>query len=182
MASGLGKRFGNNKLMADFHGKPLIDHVLSATEPFFSERIVVTRHPEVVQFCQSKQVKVLLHDQPYRSDTIRLGLQALEAQMNVCAFFQGDQPLLQPETIAALLLSAQNAPNFIWRTAYGEIPGAPIVFPKWTFPELLNLPQGKGGNYITKKYPEQVRTVQVRDSSELKDIDTPEELQALLNL
>lgn len=182
MASGLGKRFGDNKLMADFHGRPLIDHVLSVTEAFFSERVVVTRHPDVAQFCQKRHVKVLLHDQPFRSDTVRLGLQALDASIDSCVFFQGDQPLLKPETIASLLLSAQNAPTFIWRTACKEHSGSPILFPKWIFPELLSLPQGEGGNYLAKKYPEHVHTVQVQDISELKDVDTPKELQALLNL
>lgn len=32
MASGLGKRFGSNKLMADFNGKPMIYRILSATD------------------------------------------------------------------------------------------------------------------------------------------------------
>ena len=35
MASGLGKRFGGNKLMADFHGKPMIQRSLNATEGLF---------------------------------------------------------------------------------------------------------------------------------------------------
>ena len=36
MASGLGIRFGGNKLMADFCGKPMITQILDATEDLFS--------------------------------------------------------------------------------------------------------------------------------------------------
>ena len=45
MASGLGKRFGSNKLMASFHGAPLIHSVLDVTGsvPLFADRLVVTR-------------------------------------------------------------------------------------------------------------------------------------------
>lgn len=181
MASGLGKRFGQNKLMADFHGMPIIDSILSVTEPFFSKRIIVTRHDDVAEYCKNKPIDVLLHDQPFRSDTVRLGLQALGSGIEYCAFFQGDQPLVRPETVASLLLAAANVPDFIWRTAWKEHSGSPVLFPKWTFPELLDLPQGKGGNYLTKKYPEQVHTVQVRDANELRDIDTPKDLSELLN-
>ena len=39
MASGLGKRFGGNKLMADFDGQPLICRALTVTDgPFFTPR------------------------------------------------------------------------------------------------------------------------------------------------
>ena len=35
MASGLGKRFGGNKLMADFDGQPLICRALTVTDGLF---------------------------------------------------------------------------------------------------------------------------------------------------
>ena len=40
MASGVGRRFGGNKLMADFQGKPLLQYALEATEGIFARRIV----------------------------------------------------------------------------------------------------------------------------------------------
>ena len=42
MASGMGRRFGGNKLTADFLGGPMIQRVLAATEGMFRRRIVVT--------------------------------------------------------------------------------------------------------------------------------------------
>ena len=77
MASGLGKRFGGNKLMADFHGKPMIQRALDATEGLFSRRVVVTRHESVAELCWAQNVEVVLHDLPGRNDTVRLGLEAL---------------------------------------------------------------------------------------------------------
>ena len=74
MASGLGKRFGSNKLMADFHGKPLISRILSATDTaLFAARIVVTRSPEVESLCRERNIPVLLHAMPYRNHTVHLG-------------------------------------------------------------------------------------------------------------
>lgn len=181
MASGLGMRFGGNKLMVDFGGQPMIAQVLDATEGIFARRVVVTRHADVEAFCKARGVVAVLHDMPHRSDTVRLGLQAMGTDLDGCLFCPGDQPLLSRETIMSFVQRAEQENEVIWRAACGDRVGAPVLFPKWTFPELLNLPEGKGGNVLVKKYPEQVRTVPVRDEFELWDVDTPEDLKRLLS-
>ena len=109
MASGLGKRFGGNKLMADFHGKPMLQRALEATEGLFARRVVVTRHERVAAFCREQNVDVVLHDLPHRNDTVRLGLEALD-DPDACMFLPGDQPLLRRETVANLLRSWKEHP------------------------------------------------------------------------
>ena len=179
MASGFGKRFGGNKLMADFDGKPLICHILDATEGIFNQRVVVTRYEDIAEICKKRGTNVILHDQPHRSDTVRLGLRALQG-IDRCMFVPADQPLQKRETICSLCLASANGSDLIWRTAYEETQGAPVIFPEWAFEDLLNLPEGKGGNVVIKKYPERVHTVNVRDKYELKDVDSPEDLLELL--
>ena len=54
MASGLARRFGSNKLLADFGGRPLLCRALDATDtPQLACRIVVTRSAEVETLCQT---------------------------------------------------------------------------------------------------------------------------------
>ena len=109
MASGLGKRFGSNKLMADFNGKPMISRILSATDgALFAARIVVTRSPEVEAFCKEHDIPVLLHTMPYRNHTVHLGLSALlkeYPELAGCMFVLGDQPLLTRETLEAMVIT-----------------------------------------------------------------------------
>lgn len=181
MASGLGRRFGGNKLMADFRGKPLIQWALDATEGIFARRIVVTRHREVEALCHRQNTEVLCHTLPFRNDTVRLGLESIAQYIEGCMFCPGDQPLLRPDTIAALALNAVNDNTRIWRAAWQDTAGSPVLFPKWTFPELLTLPEGAGGSILLKKYPGQVQTVPVRDRCELIDIDSPEDLETALH-
>ena len=178
MASGLGKRFGGNKLMAPFRDQPVIARILAATDGIFDRRVVVTRHEDVDAFCREQGVEVVFHDLPNRNDTVRLGLEAV-GNMDGCLFCPADQPLLTRDTVAALVSAWQAEPEFIWRTAYENLPGAPILFPKWTFEELRTLPEGKGGALLTKKYPERVRLHPVRDRLELIDVDTRETLMEL---
>ena len=179
MASGLGKRFGGNKLMADFHGQPMIARVLDATEGIFERRVVVTRHEDVAALCKDRGIECTLHDLPLRSDTVRLGLEAI-GDVQRCMFCAGDQPLLRWETIAVIALTAANMPEQIWRAAFAGEPGSPVLFPAWAYPQLRALPEGKGGGYVCKRYPERVGLIPVQNALELTDADDPETLCMLL--
>lgn len=178
MASGLGKRFGSNKLMADFQGKPMIQRALDATAGLFAKRVVVTRHEQVAALCREQHVEFVLHDLPNRNDTVRLGLETL-GDLDACMFLPGDQPLLRRETVAMLLERWKENPDSIVRPIYEDSEGSPVLFPSWAFPELLNLPEGKGGGVVIKNHPHAVHRVSVADPFELADADTPEMLETL---
>lgn len=178
MASGLGKRFGGNKLMAEFGGQPMIARILAATDDSFDRRVVVTRHEAVAAYCRARNVEVVLHNLPNRNDTVRLGLEAV-GEVDGCMFCPGDQPLLKKETVEALINGWKRESDCIWRPSFEDQPGAPILFPKWAFSELLTLPEGKGGGFLARKYPERVRLHPVRDPYELMDVDTRETLREL---
>lgn len=185
MASGQGKRFGSNKLLADFGGQPLIQRILDTTENLFRYRVVVTRHEDVQKICEEREIPVLFHDCPGRNDTIRLGLQAIDPhgnQLKTCIFVPADQPLLTGETLRKLAEASCKDPAGIFRTAFEGQMGAPTAFPAWCFEELRNLPEGKGGNVLIKNYPDIVKSVSAGSQAELLDVDTPEDLEALLEI
>ena len=181
MASGLGKRFGSNKLMADFHGKPMILRALQASEALKDHRVVVTRHQDVAKLCRDLGVDVVLHDMPHRSDTVRLGLEFL-GNMDACLFLPGDQPLLRRETVDAMVWQWFADRSNIVRPFHNGAPGSPVLFPQWAFPELLKLPEGKGGGWVIKRHPECVKAFPVEDPYQLMDADTPETLELLQSL
>lgn len=192
MASGLGKRFGSDKLMTSFQGKPLISQILQTTDSsLFAARIVVTRSKAVQDFCESSGISVLFHEFPDRNDTVRLGLSALlEAHPDLqgCIFVLGDQPLLSHETLETMALSFsaeaeshEKKEQAIFRLFFQNEIGSPVLFPNQFFSELLHLPKGKGGSFILKNHPESVRLISARNSWELMDIDTPEDLKLLLD-
>ena len=184
MASGLARRFGSNKLLHDFHGEPVMCRILEtmAAAPL-AARVVVTRHPEIRDLCEARQIPVVLHDLPEQSDTVRLGVEyLLEAcpEMTGCMFAASDQPCLTVQSVANLCTAFENAPEKIWRLSWQGTVGNPVLFPQSTFQELLNLPVGKGGGAVVKKHPDLVDTVEVTDERELVDVDTPEILASLL--
>ena len=184
MASGMARRFGSNKLLHDFHGEPMMVRILRSTAATtINHRLVVTRHQEVAEICQTENVPCLLHDLPRRSDTVHLGVEKLlstEPNLDGIMFAASDQPCLTSRSIQNLCDAFSLDDRNIYRLCYGDTMGNPVVFPRSTFDALLNLPEGKGGGAVIKAHPELVRTVSAQDERELIDCDTPEILQSLL--
>ncbi len=178
MASGAGTRFGGNKLVAELDGAPLVAHAIRATNGLFAERVVATRSEEVAAIAHSLGAKAILHDEPLRSDAVRLGMEEMRSCDDV-TFFQGDQPLIGAACIKRLLAAAEDQPECIWRAAFRGEAGAPVLFPTWAYDELRALPAGKGGGFVARAHPERVRLVDVASAWELFDVDTAYDLQVL---
>lgn len=178
MASGLGTRFGSNKLMASLDGAPLIAHVIRACDGLFAKRVAVTRHEDVAKLCRSLDMEAVMHDEPLRSDTVRLGMQAMDG-CDTVTFIQADQPFISANTLAALLRGAETHPEFIWRVGFQGTQGAPVLFPAWAFDELRALPPGKGGGFVAKAHARRVRCVEAASEWELFDVDTVQDLEVL---
>ena len=134
----------------------------------------------------------LLHSLPGRNDTVQLGLEALLEQcpgLASCIFLPGDQPLLQRETLEALITAftqtQKETERAIFRlgarAAHGPdtVVGSPVLFGCGYFPALRTLPEGKGGSVVLKAHPEQVQIVYAQRREELLDADTPEALEEL---
>ena len=175
MAAGVGKRFGTNKLLANFAGKPLYRWALEAIDGnCFSGVIVVTGHGPVAAAAEELGFRVVCNDRPEDgvSRTIRLGLQAAE----VCGgalFMTADQPLLAAETLRKLTERFMEKPQDIYAAAHNGVRGNPCLFPKEFFEELCALQGDTGGAAVIRKHPERLRLVEV-PAWELFDCDTPE--------
>ena len=81
-----------------------------------------------------------------------------------------------------LLDNWKSNPDSIIRPVYEDAEGSPVLFPAWAFPELRNLPEGKGGGFVIKNHSYAVIRVSVTNPFELADADTPEALELLTQL
>lgn len=179
MASGLSRRFGRNKLLELFDGTSLIERILDITgNGLFDTRVVVTRTEAVRDICRSRNVPVIFHEYPNRNDTVRLGIEAMR-DVDGCVFCPSDQPMLERESLEHLIRAFSQNGKGMFRLAYGEKQGTPILFGREYFSELSALPEKKGGSYLVKKYPEQTQLVTAASEWELYDVDTEDELEWL---
>lgn len=176
LASGQGRRFGSNKLLADLCGAPLLARTLgSLPDGVFFKTLVVTRWPRVARLCADQGIACLLHDREDRSDVIRLGIRYMEG-MDGCLICQGDQPLCRPESLARLAEAFRHRPRCIHRLAWQGVGASPVLFGAEHFAALASLPPKTGGSAVLRAAPQLVCLTEAEDPRELWDADTPEAL------
>lgn len=181
LASGEGKRFGGQKLLAPFRGKPLLLYTLQHFSPdLFCKRLVVTRDAAIAALCRQEGIAVLQHTLPQKSDTIRLAVHAC-ADTCGCLFSVGDQPLCTADSIFRMVQTFLSHPQDIVRLYYGETAGNPVLFPAACYPQLAALQGRQGGNAILPHTTIPVRRVLANHAWELWDTDTPEDFKRLEN-
>ena len=171
MASGEGKRFGSNKMLADIYGKPLIARTIDSVPRGF-DVVVSTRWPEVAQICEDKHCPCVLHDGKLRSESVRAGLSwGASRGWKGCLFLPGDQPLVSSGSFEALAETFKVGGGVVpvRLSLHGE-PASPVLFPASLFPDLMGLKGTDGGSSLLRGRVD-VRLVEAR-AYELWDVDT----------
>ncbi len=181
MAAGFGRRFGDNKLtQATADGLPLIECALAAIPADkLSRVVVVTQYPQVEELAKKYGFPSLFNSHPERgqSESIRIGLAALQ-DCDAVLFQVADQPKLQKETVAQLIDFAEQHPDRIVGLGHNGRRGNPCLFPARFFPELMALTGDHGGRSVILAHEEDLLLMEV-PSTQLIDIDTPEQLEKL---
>ena len=180
LASGFGRRFGANKLLAPVDGVPLYRRALERLVSLPLARVAVTsQYPQVLDL--AGDLGFLPLDNPGAQEGIaagiRLGMSAM-AGMDGVLFTVCDQPWLTTSSINFLLNSFQQSPRSICALAWRGKRGNPVVFPADLFAELSALTGDTGGGAVIRRHPDRLRLVEAGSARELADIDTPADLSA----
>lgn len=182
LASGYGKRMGQNKLLMHIDGKPMIQYVLDNVEKNdFYERHIVTAYKEVENIAAAYgdfHTVINTHPEFGQSHSVVLGTKHCSAECDGYMFFTGDMPKLTCETVNKLLKVFAKEDKIVV-PVYGSNPGNPVIFPKRFRKTLLDLTGDAGGRQIIKAFREQVVYVPVTDKKQGMDIDTHEDFMRL---
>lgn len=181
LAAGNAVRFGENKLLCEFHGRALIDRALDAI-PADCPTAVVSQYPVILEKARGRGFLAILNEHPEEgiSRSIRLGLEALR-HCDALAFAVADQPLLRRETLERQLAHFRASPQEILALASGGVRGNPCIFPHKYFEDLANLHGDIGGSAVIRQHPQALRLLEV-PARELADADSPQALAALEEL
>lgn len=170
MASGLSTRMGENKLFLDFKGKKIYQHTLDLLKELdLNKVIVVSSYEEILKEAEEMGFVAILNDdnEVGKSSSIKLGVR--ECDDEAMMFFVADQPLLTIETCNKLI-NAYKEKELITYPVVNDRRGAPVIFPNSYKDGLYNLEGDQGGMILA--YKQEVNKVEIRDESELLDIDT----------
>lgn len=176
LAAGRGVRFGGNKLIHPLAGRPVLVRVLdNLPREQFSSIAVVASSPEVEQLCREADIPCLRYGGGAQSDSIRLGLGAME-ETDGCMFVMGDQPLCSRRSMERLLEAFRCQPEAVVRLSFQDRPCSPVVFPRRYYPNLAALTGEQGGIAAVRGLNPTFLFVEAEEEAELWDTDTPEEL------
>ena len=176
MASGEGKRFGGNKMLASVEGVPLVMRTVESVPRRF-DTVVSTRWPEVEALCREASCPCVLHDGRLRSESVRAGLAwGMDRSWDGALFLPGDQPLVSAESFRALAEAfAQSGCASPVRLAHRGEPASPVLFPASMFDVLCHLEGSDGGSSLLRGRDDVV-LIEVR-AYELWDVDTAKGLR-----
>ena len=209
LAAGNSRRFGKNKLLVEWNGRPLYEYGLNTLKEAVKDRTdseillvsqypnILQAHPEVVCVYSPKSTEGL-------SWSIRAGIECVlgreqkREQQQECRrlpdwqegdhwllFLTADQPLVEKETIQNLLLQADNAERLtsgktrIIRARYAGKEGSPVLFHASLIPELQQLSGDEGGRSVIRAHREEMEFVDAAEERQMTDVDTVEDLEKL---
>jgi CTP:molybdopterin cytidylyltransferase MocA len=180
LAAGAGTRFGGNKQLADFQGRPLLEHSVRAMTTSPVGRVVVV----LGAGAEDVQATVDLHGAEPRlcdrweegqSASLACGLEAL-ADCEAVVVTLGDQPRMSPDAIRRVIAARGDGAQAVRATYRGD-PSHPVLLERELFERMRDVSGDHGARNLLLSA--QVREVPCDDLGGGEDVDTPAELDAL---
>jgi CTP:molybdopterin cytidylyltransferase MocA len=182
LAAGAGRRFGEAKQLAEFEGRPLLEHALLAmtnAPSVGTVTVVLGAHAQTVLAglaLHGAEVILCPEWKEGQSAALRAGVRALSPRAEAIVITLGDQPLIAPEAIERTL-SARDRHAAALRATYSGVPGHPVLIERSLFEPIASLRGDTGAQALFAGRA--VHEVPCDGLGRPDDIDTPEQLETL---
>jgi molybdenum cofactor cytidylyltransferase len=179
LAAGSSSRLGQPKQLAPIAGRPAISYTLDALRASRVDRIILVlgHAADAIAAALDLSGVTVVRNDAYaegQSTSVIAGVQSLGDDVEAALMVVGDQPLLAPTVVDAIVRAyEQTGGPFIVPVYEGEW-GNPVLLARATWPLLENLKGDTGARPILRKHMDMVLEVPVPGSL-LDDIDTPED-------
>ena len=188
LAAGLSRRFGKNKLIESFRGKPLLRWTVEAAlrSRLASVNVVLGYEHEKVSFALSALATdprlTLTVNESFaagQGTSIVVGLATAPPRCDAAMFLVGDQPLIDCSVIDRLISTFAASKAGICFPSLGDRRGNPVIFASQFFSELRQLSGDEGGRIVIERHPEACVPLIFSRASPFSDVDRPDDLEAL---
>lgn len=182
LAAGESRRMGKTKLILDWQGKPILQHVLDTLRDSPVGEVILVLGHEAEQIrgkIQVPGIQVVINPD-YRegmSTSLRRGILAANPDSQAFLAVLADQPGINPKIIEALTLNFRHAfpgKNIVVPVFKGHR-GHPVLFSAKYREEILRLEGDVGGREILARHPHEVLTVEMDTDAVIMDVDTEED-------
>lgn len=186
LAAGAGSRFGGDKLLAPYGGRPLIAATLAnlAGAPVDETLVVIGEDSDRLrEVCEPYAVRVVENPDWARgqSTSVRAGLAACESSPDTRAavVLLADQPHVGSGAVERLVGAFEGGVKVAVAT-YGGEPRNPVLFSREVWPLLLRELSGdEGARSFLRGHPDLVEYVACDGVGDPSDVDTREDLRRL---
>ncbi|MEZ5742329.1 MAG: nucleotidyltransferase family protein [Sphingomonadaceae bacterium] len=174
LAAGSSRRFGGDKLSAEFRGEPLLHHAIRAARAAPVERVIVVAKPglDIDAWDGATPVETVRIESGALSESLKAGI-AAAGDCNGAFVFLGDMPLV-PRDMAAML-AAQIGDAFAAQPTFEGKPGHPVLLSSRAIAAAQALEGDEGLGRILRARDD-VLLVPCADPHILLDIDRPTDL------
>jgi len=189
LAAGRSRRFGGDKLLADWRGRPLLWYVLDVTAAarasgsLADARVVVAADDDAVAaLAGSAGLAWVVNPDADQglSTSLRCGLAALPADTGAALVLLADQPMIRLDVIARLAAAWRSGAGPILRPRYAgspDTPGHPVLLERTVWPLVDRLEGDAGLGALIVSGGTGVTVVDVAGVN--SDIDTAADLETL---
>jgi molybdenum cofactor cytidylyltransferase len=182
LAAGRSERFGTAKLLAEYRGKPLLHHALSAAQGTCPGNIclVVGHNSEEIETAATGLADRVIINEAYATgigSSIACGVRACREHADAILIMLADQPLVSCAHLDQLVDRWTGSPDEIIASRFSGTSGPPVLFASALFDQLEDLHGDVGAREILRKSSSILRTVEFGAAA--VDIDTPADLEAL---
>ena len=186
LAAGAGSRFGGGKLLAPLEGRPILQHVLERLEAAGLDEVVVVGGADADALQETVDrwgARLVVNPTPDAglSSSLKVGIEAVSDEADAALITLGDQPLLPARAVRALLEAGARPGQPIVVPVYGNDAGRnPVLLRREAFPLIAQTSGDRGLGPLLDAHPELVDEIPVRVEGGNPDVDTREDLVALL--
>jgi molybdenum cofactor cytidylyltransferase len=184
LAAGTSSRFGGaNKLLADLDGDPLVRHAVRTLVAAGLAPVVVAvgHEADAVRAVLPADVGTV-HAPDYasgQSASVRAGTAAVvETEADAAVFLPGDMPVVDPETVRALVAAHAAGVGDALAARHDGRRGNPVLFDRRRFDALRRVTGDVGGRNVFLG-SDDAAFVAVDDPGVRTDVDTPADLRAV---
>ncbi len=185
LAAGQSTRMGANKMLADFHGEPLIRHtVLSVLSWSLHNTIVVTGNEagKITAALEGLAINIV-HNADYAtglSSSLKRGLKAVPDDADAVLVCLGDMPVVEAGTVRRLIASFnRDEHRTICVPVYKGRRGNPVLWGRMHLAAMAALTGDQGARPLIEQFAGEVVEINTPHDGVVLDADTPEALAAL---
>ena len=180
LAAGGASRFGSAKQLAEYQGKPLLQHAIDASLNSSAEAVYVVLGAEferVRSAIDATGVEMIQNPGWHEgmASSIKQAVTVIGEQYAALLFLAGDQVRVGSTQLQSLIDVWQSQPDSLVAAKFDASYGIPAIFPQPFMPELLGLAGDKGGKQVLVENRDKLLMLDMPEAS--IDIDYPQDLR-----